>query len=118
MNCAGGHVFTYSAREGTGAARMKGQVRSDVRKRRNRVLTEELEESANFYRMKFIGRKASVLWESVSAMGEQGWQMEGWTENYLRARAFAPEPRWNRIESLVLTNVDGSVVCGDLHLSG
>lgn len=38
MNFAGGHVFTYSPRPGTGAARMKGQIRSEVRKERNHIL--------------------------------------------------------------------------------
>src|SRR5581483_9676306 len=35
MNFAGGHAFTYSPRPGTGAARMGGQVRPEVRKERN-----------------------------------------------------------------------------------
>jgi len=105
MRFAGGHVFTYSARPGTGAARMKGQVKPEVRKKRNHILTRALEESATTYREKFIGLKASVLWESVSAMGDRGWQMEGWTENYLRAQAFATSPRWNEIDELVLTEI-------------
>ena len=110
MNFAGGHVFTYSAREGTGAARMKGQIKPEVRKKRNRILTDALEECANSYRMKFIGQRASVLWESVSAMGEQGWQMEGWSENYLRVQAFAPNPRWNELDEVQLTDRNGELL--------
>lgn len=102
MNFAGGHVFTYSARPGTGAAKMKGQIKPEVRKMRNRILTEALEESAKTYRERFVSRKACVLWESVSAMGDQGWQMEGWTENYLRVKAVAPQPRWNELDAVVL----------------
>ena len=44
----------------------------------------------------------SVLWESVSEMGEWGWQMEGLTGNYLRVNAFAPSPRWNQIDRVNL----------------
>lgn len=114
MNFAGGHVFTYSARAGTGAAKMKGQVRPGLRKMRNHILTRALAESATSYREKFVGRKASVLWESVSAMGEQGWQMEGWTENYLRAQASSPTPRWNEMDRVVLNEVSDIGLKGEI----
>ena len=106
MDFAGGHVFTYSARPGTGAARMKGQVKPELRKKRNHILQGVLEESAKSYREKFIGRKMSVLWESTSEMGEWGWKMEGWTGNYLRVNAFAPSPRWNEIDRVLLEEVE------------
>ncbi|NJC95020.1 MAG: tRNA (N(6)-L-threonylcarbamoyladenosine(37)-C(2))-methylthiotransferase MtaB [Anaerolineales bacterium] len=106
MNFAGGHVFTYSPRPGTGAARMKGQVKPELRKKRNHVLRDALEESARSYRRKFIGRKMSVLWESTSEMGEWGWKMEGLTGNYLRVNAFAPSPRWNEIDRVALEDVE------------
>jgi threonylcarbamoyladenosine tRNA methylthiotransferase MtaB len=112
MNFAGGHVFTFSARAGTGAARMKGQIPPEVRKKRNHSLSDLLAESAKYYRERFVGRRASVLWESVSAMGDHGWQMEGWTENHLRTRAFAPEPRWNSVDEVDLTNVGGEILQG------
>ena len=103
MEFAGGHIFTYSPRPGTGASKMKGQVQPEVRKKRNHILTEALEESARVYRERFIGRVMSVLWESTSEMGEWGWQMEGWTGNYLRVQAFAPSPRWNEVDMVRLT---------------
>ncbi|HKY54130.1 MAG TPA: tRNA (N(6)-L-threonylcarbamoyladenosine(37)-C(2))-methylthiotransferase MtaB, partial [Anaerolineales bacterium] len=95
MNFAGGHVFTYSPRPGTGAARMKGQVKPEVRKKRNHILHDALERSAESYCERFIGEKMSVLWESTSEVGECGWLMEGYAENYLRVKAFAVSPRWN-----------------------
>jgi threonylcarbamoyladenosine tRNA methylthiotransferase MtaB len=100
MNFAGGHVFTYSPRPGTGAAKMKGQVRPEVRKRRNHILRQALDESETSYRQKFIGQTMPVLWESTSEMGEWGWQMEGLTGNYLRVKAFAPSPRWNELDEV------------------
>jgi threonylcarbamoyladenosine tRNA methylthiotransferase MtaB len=50
MQFSGGHVFSYSARPGTGAARMRGQVKPGLRKRRNHILQEALEESAKSHR--------------------------------------------------------------------
>jgi threonylcarbamoyladenosine tRNA methylthiotransferase MtaB len=118
MNFADGHVFTYSARPGTGAARMKGQVKPELRKKRNHILTDLLGESAKSYREKFVGKKISVLWESTSEMGEWGWKMEGWTENYLRVNAFAPSPRWNEIDQVLLEDVDGDRLKGVITNKG
>jgi threonylcarbamoyladenosine tRNA methylthiotransferase MtaB len=104
MDFAGGHVFTYSPRPGTGAAKMKGQVKPELRKKRNHILHAALEESARSYRQTFVGRRLSVLWESTSEMGEWGWRMEGLTGNYLRVTAITPSPRWNEIDEIQLIN--------------
>jgi threonylcarbamoyladenosine tRNA methylthiotransferase MtaB len=104
MDFAGGHVFTYSQRPGTGAAKMKGQVRPEFRKKRNHILREALDDSEKSYSKKFVGQKMAVLWESTSEMGEWGWQMEGLTGNYLRVKAFAPSPRWNQIDEVQIIN--------------
>lgn len=111
----GGHVFSYSPRPGTGAAKMKGQVKPEVRKRRNRILQEVIEESATSYREKFIGQTLSVLWESTTEYGEYGWRMEGWTGNYLRVSAIAPSPRWNEVDKVRLQSLDGEKVLGVIH---
>lgn len=112
MQFADGHIFTYSARPGTGAARMKGQIKTGVRKMRNHILQEAIEESAKSYREKFVGQQMSVLWESTSEMGEYGWQMEGHTENYLRVQAFAPSPRWNELDDVELQECSGDKLRG------
>jgi len=112
LNFAGGHVFTYSPRPGTGAAKMKGQIGAEIRKKRNHILHDALEESAQVYRKTFVGQTMSVLWESTSEMGEWGWQMEGLTENYLRIHAFAPSPRWNEIDQVIINECNGSSIKG------
>lgn len=102
MQFAGGHVFSFSPRPGTGAARMKGQIKPEVRKKRNHILQEAIEESAKSYRERFLGRQMPVLWETASEFGEWGWKMEGLTGNYLRVIGFAPSPRWNEIDLVML----------------
>jgi threonylcarbamoyladenosine tRNA methylthiotransferase MtaB len=118
LNFAGGHVFTYSPRPGTGAAKMKGQIKPEVRKKRNHILRDALEESAQAYRETFIGQTLSVLWESTSEVGEWGWQMEGLTENYLRLHAFAPSPRWNEIDRVRITEIDTKGIKGIISNTG
>ncbi|MCE7860312.1 MAG: MiaB/RimO family radical SAM methylthiotransferase [Chloroflexi bacterium CFX2] len=114
MNFSGGHVFSYSPRPGTGAARMKGQVKPELRKKRNRILQESIERSAKSYRAKFIGSSMPVLWESTTEYGEYGWRMEGWTGNYLRVGAFAPSPRWNKVDVVELIASHGSILDGKI----
>ena len=81
---------------------MKGQVRPEIRKQRNHILREALDESERAYRAQFVGKKLSVLWESTSELNEWGWQMEGLTGNYLRVRATASSPRWNEIDEVLV----------------
>ncbi|GAB4454583.1 MAG: tRNA (N(6)-L-threonylcarbamoyladenosine(37)-C(2))-methylthiotransferase MtaB [Anaerolineales bacterium] len=112
MEFAGGHVFSYSPRPGTGAARMKGQIKPELRKKRNHILQEAIEESAKAYRERFIGRQMTVFWESASEVGEWGWKMEGLTGNYLRVNAFAPSPRWNEIDLVRLEALENGRMKG------
>jgi len=114
MDFAGGHAFTYSPRPGTAAARLGGQVRHEIRKERNALLRETFEEGAKAYRQRFVGEETSVLWESVTQMDGQGWQMEGLTGNYLRVRAVAPEPRWNHLERVKLTRQTKDGLIGEI----
>lgn len=86
---------------------MKGQVKPEVRKKRNHILQESIAESAKSYRQKFIGKKVSVLWESTTEYDEFGWKMEGWSENYLRVSAVASSPRWNEVDKVKLLEIDG-----------
>ena len=118
MDFAGGHVFTYSARPFTAAGKMKGQVSSEVRKKRNAILRGAFEESAQAYREKFVGKRMKVLWESVTELDEWGWQMEGWTENYLRVRAACSSPRWNEVDEVELTGTAGDTLRGVIRDSG
>ncbi len=114
MEFAGGHVFTYSARPGTPAARMKNHIRGDVARQRSARLREVFAESAAAYRTRFIGQTLTVLWESTGQLSDSGWQMEGLTDNYLRVAASAPEPRWNRLEAVRLIGLSEDSLRGEI----
>ncbi|MBI4927722.1 MAG: MiaB/RimO family radical SAM methylthiotransferase, partial [Anaerolineae bacterium] len=103
MQFAAGHVFTYSARPATAAARMKPQVPHPLRKARNARMRQVLAQAAEAYRAQFVGEELPVLWECATALGPQGWEMSGLTDNYLRVSANAPEMLWNRISLVHLT---------------
>jgi len=103
MDFAGGHVFTYSARPGTAAARMPDQVPLAERKARNARMRAVFTASAASYQDGFIGQTLPVLWEGATAYDSQGWEMSGLTGNYLRVRAHAPQSLWNQITPVELS---------------
>jgi len=115
MNFAGGHVFTYSARPGTVAARMAGQVPLEIRKQRNALLREALAYTGRLYQQAFLGQTLPVLWESAASFGPQGWEMSGLTGNYLRVSAAAPRGLWNEITPVRLTGLDGQGLRGEIN---
>ncbi|MCX6034632.1 MAG: MiaB/RimO family radical SAM methylthiotransferase [Chloroflexi bacterium] len=114
MHFAGGHVFSFSARPGTPAAHMKGQVRGEQVKARSVALRAVLAESAEAFRRKFIGRTMPVLWEATSILTDEGWQIEGLTDNYIRVTAITPEPYWNRVDAVHLTDLYENGLIGKL----
>lgn len=114
MNFAAGHVFTYSARPGTPAARFPQQVPVETRKRRNAELRAVLEESAARYRQRFLGAELEVLWEATDAFGPDGWHLHGLTDNYLRVTALSPERKWNELSRVKIQEVYGEGLAGQL----
>ena len=110
----GGHVFTYSARPGTPAARMKNHIPREIRKQRNAILREAFNQSSHAYRQQFIGQVVPVLWEASSELTATGWKIEGLAGNYIRVTTIAPEPRWNRVDNVRLTGLDGDGMAGEL----
>jgi threonylcarbamoyladenosine tRNA methylthiotransferase MtaB len=79
LQFAKAHVFRFSPRQGTAAARMKGQVRDEVKKARSERLLALNDEHARLFRQQSLGETVQVLLE---ARKHDRW--EGLTDNYLR----------------------------------
>lgn len=111
MSFAGGHVFTYSERPGTAAAKMPDQVPHAIRKERNAAMRAEFEQSSAAYRAQFVGEQLSVLWETATLFDNGGWRVSGLTDNYLRVVSQASQRMWNQISPVQLTGIrDGGMV--------
>jgi threonylcarbamoyladenosine tRNA methylthiotransferase MtaB len=115
MRFAGGHAFTYSARPGTAAARMPGQVLAGVRKERNARVREVFSKGALAYQTLFLGQVLPVLWESATGLGPEGWHLSGLTDNYLRVNTLAPRQLWNQITHVRLTGIQGEALSGRIQ---
>jgi len=87
------HVFPYSSRAGTAAARLPGALPKAVRVARAaqlRALGARLQAA---YQQRFVGRILPVLWERQDAEGR--WR--GLTDNYLEVRTHHAADLYNRI---------------------
>jgi len=114
MAFAGGHVFAYSPRPGTPAARLPGQVPPSVKKERSRRMREVLSEASLRFRQSFLGADVQVLWETTDGLGPQGWRLRGLSDNYLHVEAFAPEPLWNQISQVRLVDLNAQGMVGQI----
>ncbi len=77
------HIFRYSRRDGTVAAKMKGQISSQDTQARSQQMHKLNANLEREFRKKFLGRTMPVLWESKESFGF-GLQWSGLTGNYLR----------------------------------
>ena len=114
MNFSGGHVFTYSARPGTTAAKMPHQVPHATRKIRNAALRSVIEKSSKDYRTKFLGNHVTVLWESAIHLDDDLWKVGGLTDNYIRVFTRTPHQIWNQITPVQLTGVIDEGMVGSI----
>ncbi len=73
------HVFPYSKREGTVAAKMKDQIDNSIKKKRARELIKIDEELQQNYNKQFLNKELNVLIEEV----KDDYSV-GHTENYLK----------------------------------
>ena len=82
------HVFTYSKRENTLAAKLTDPVQDSVKKQRSEILHKLSDEKKKHFYLMNQGSVAEVLFESDNSNGF----MHGFTENYIKVKTpFNPE---------------------------
>lgn len=77
------HVFPFSARKGTPAAGMEGQLTQKEKAARADVLIRMSRENARLYRADFLGRPLSVLWEEKEEIGGKTF-LTGHSDRYVK----------------------------------
>ena len=110
MAFAGVHVFPYSQRSNTLAARMPGQVADATKKRRVQRLIALSETMASRYRERFIGRTIPVLWET--RRDRDTW--EGLTGTYIRVHAVSADDLHHRLTPVRLLAANGAGLSGEV----
>ncbi|HEY72561.1 MAG TPA: tRNA (N(6)-L-threonylcarbamoyladenosine(37)-C(2))-methylthiotransferase MtaB [Thermoflexia bacterium] len=104
------HVFSYSRRPGTAAARLPGRVDRAERQARARVMRELSAEQALRFRQRFVGREMTVLWEHRRPDG----LWPGLTGNYLRVVTRAEDHLHNRLTNTRLLALQNGHLVGEV----
>ncbi len=96
------HVFTYSKRNHTRAARMDEQIPSDVAKARSHLLRELSDIKSKVFNQRFNGRVLPVLIEE----GSTGKSLIGTTDHGLKIKFDGPTEEINTFVDLELISTD------------
>jgi len=112
------HVFKYSERPGTAAARMAGQVDPRTASTRSARLHRISARKKRRFQEQFLGKTLAVLFESPEEPEPTGahdpgavlWG--GYTANYVRVAAHSRENLENQLRRVVLEEIRGEIVYG------
>ena len=104
------HVFTYSARPGTPAAELIGQVPVRLARERNR----ELREIAGAKKRAFARSLVGSTVEAITLHARSGNFTEALTDNYLKIKVSGelPANQWLRV---MVADADGEILLGALN---
>ncbi len=109
IHFAGGHVFTYSERPGTGAEKLPSPVSEAIKHERNAAVRKGFKQLADEYHQQFAGKILPVLWESSIPIDATQFQLKGWTDNYIRVSAIADQDRHNQIDNVLVIKKEKDV---------
>ena len=104
------HVFSYSPRRGTEANDYKDDVPGNIKKKRNKILTQLIEEKGLEFRNKSLNTIATVLIENQR--DKNSGKLKGHTDNYIPISLDGPDPLKNCLIPITLQNISGNFVEG------
>lgn len=102
------HVFKYSPRKGTPAAKYENQVDGNIKSRRSDELIKLGDQLAKEFMNRFINTNLNVLFEEENKKIEDTY--EGYTTNYLRARVKSNESLIGNIKSISIIDINNDIL--------
>ncbi len=106
------HVFPFSPRPGTEAAKMPNQVRDKVKKERSRRMLELSWISKRNFEQQFLGQIMPALWEKETSPSEG--MYSGLTDSYIRVFTRSQKHLTNKIAPVKLTGLHDQGMWGEL----
>lgn len=103
------HVFKYSKRKWTVAAKMKDQVDGNIANFRSEKLIELGNKLKLSYINKYLGNTKNVLFESY----KDGY-LYGYTDNYIRVKVKGDEKLWGKLLPVELSLVEKDLILGNI----
>ncbi len=106
------HVFPFSERKGTPAARMANKVSVEEKQRRGTLLRQLSLQKRNGFYQRFVGTVRPVLFETPKPSGE----ITGYTDNYIKVALMQPNetPLKNQIRPVYLKEGQTDRIFGEL----
>jgi threonylcarbamoyladenosine tRNA methylthiotransferase MtaB len=112
INFADIHVFTYSSRPGTLAARMPEHVGDKLKNECSQRMLQLANESASQFYRRFLGRELMVLWENEVAPGSGIYS--GLSDNYIRVFTQSSETLTNQFHPVHVVRVHEQGLWGEV----
>jgi threonylcarbamoyladenosine tRNA methylthiotransferase MtaB len=112
MGFAEMHVFPYSKRTGTPAARMENQVDDEVKNERVHRLIDLSERMQLQYARPFVGQVLEVIPERENKEAPSSGQLIGHADNYLKVAFEGPEELYGRLVKVKVTEADSNICKG------
>lgn len=106
------HVFKYSPREGTPAAKDKNQVDGNIKNNRSEKLINLGDELMGKFHSKFIGATLNVLFEEESK-NEIGF-IDGYTTNYIRVKSKMNSNLTGEIADVKIESMEHDILIGKI----
>ena len=103
------HVFKYSPRKGTIAAKNKNQIDGNIKEERSKKLIELSDKNEKEYNESYIGKKVEVLFEE-----EKQGIYQGHTKNYILVKCKSTKNIENKILTVTRQKVENSYILGTL----
>lgn len=103
------HVFKYSKRNYTKAAKMDGQVDGNIKKERSNIILEISKKENKKFLEQYVGKKVQVLFENYT----QG-VLSGYTSNYIKVKVKGDEKLCGTIQDVVVTSLEKDTLQGNL----
>ncbi len=104
------HVFSFSPRKGTRAAKFLNKVPPKTIKQRSQILRRLSAKKRRMFYTNYLGRSVSVLFERR----EQNGVFTGYTGNYMKIGVSTKENLSNRFRNVVVTEVVDKIAIGRL----
>ncbi len=101
------HIFKYSPRKGTKAAKMEGQINGDIKELRSKKLLELSILNETEYLKSYVGKEVEVLFEEFD-----GEYYKGHTANYIMVKTKSNEELSNRIKKVKISQIDNINLIG------
>lgn len=106
------HVFPYSEREGTAAAKRSDQVPINIRLERAKIMTESAKESEKEYLESLVGKSYEVLFERERG---DGWH-QGHTRSYVlvKVKCFT-DSLWREMRNVRIISAEDGYCIGEIE---